>query len=83
LALSASFRTDFGSGFIVFFTVFCFFWSFAACAGLKSSWAGSQVQSRSCSVESHVLPKDCSASTCATDYQALSVPCGIKRFWHA
>jgi hypothetical protein len=44
LALSASFRTDSGSGFVVFFTVFSFFWSFAACAGLKSSWAGSQVQ---------------------------------------
>ena len=83
LALSASFRTDSGSGFVVFFTVFSFFWSFAACAGLKSSWAGSQVQSRSCSVESHVPPKDCSASTFATDYQALSGPCGIKGFRHA
>jgi hypothetical protein len=83
LVLSASFRTDSGRGFVVFFTVFSFFWSFAACAGLTSSWAGSQVQSSSCSVESHVLPKDCSASTFATDYQALSGPCGIKGFRHA
>jgi hypothetical protein len=44
LMLSASFRTDFGSGFVVFFTVFTFFWSFAGYAGLKSSWAGSQIQ---------------------------------------
>ena len=38
LALSASFTADIGSGFVVLFTVFSFFWSLAACAGLKSSW---------------------------------------------
>jgi hypothetical protein len=43
-ALSASFTPDFGSGFVVCFTVFSFFWSFAACAGLNSLWAGSQIQ---------------------------------------
>jgi hypothetical protein len=42
--LSASFTPDFGSGFVVCFTVFSFFWSFAACAGLNSLWAGSQIQ---------------------------------------
>src|ERR1035438_959130 len=44
-ALSACFTADFSSSFVVFDIVCSFLRSFTARAGLKSSWAGLQVQS--------------------------------------